>query len=147
MLDDYIQKFQLTDNIEMDLVHEMVAAKWRQARAAKIETEYFDKAATAGEAFDANCNKIGAVQRYAAGFRREYSRALKELLDLRKHAATPPEAEPASEPEPATQPEPPAPSQPDPEPQDAEPRFTTSEFARLIRENSYPITLPITRLR
>src|SRR5580704_5572735 len=44
LLTAYLQQFQPGGPVELDLVHEMVAAKWRLDRIALIETQLFTAA-------------------------------------------------------------------------------------------------------
>src|SRR5258708_26224618 len=43
LLESYIESLQPVDPLEMDLVVEMVNAKWQQSRLQKFETELFDR--------------------------------------------------------------------------------------------------------
>jgi hypothetical protein len=104
LLNSYIEELQPTSTIEMDLVTEMVNAKWQQRRLSNIESqlfeEYMEKAKkfsdvasdpnnptidhTAGFSFMANSTSLPMLNRMAARFERTYSRALNNLLRLRR---------------------------------------------------------------
>src|SRR6266849_3578833 len=43
LLESYIESLQPVDPVEMDLVVDMVNAKWQQRRVQKFETELFDQ--------------------------------------------------------------------------------------------------------
>ena len=109
LLDAYIQQLRPIGPVELDLVHEMVAAKWRLNRIARIETqlfaesidyveEYSDDPLTPEQAL------TSAFERLAGGaslnvlqsrFARAYSRALRNLLQLQRDRNKPPAAPPA----------------------------------------------------
>jgi hypothetical protein len=101
LLAAYRQQFQPDGPVELDLVHEMVAAKWRLDRIAIIETQLFADAiadeedrsddpltpteALAG-AFEtlANHNALAVLHRMESRLGRTYSRALHNLLQLQR---------------------------------------------------------------
>jgi hypothetical protein len=101
MLDSYIQHFHPISRIELDLVHEMAAAKWRQGRMWAVETELLTQKMQEQEerlqdqypdqeiarltlAFRAleamEC--LASVNRVEARMERAYSRALRTLMQL-----------------------------------------------------------------
>ena len=42
LMEDYIVRFQPIDGVELDLVHKMIAATWREKRVAAMETSLFE---------------------------------------------------------------------------------------------------------
>jgi hypothetical protein len=42
LMDDYILRFQPVDGVELDLVHKMIAATWREKRVTAMETALFE---------------------------------------------------------------------------------------------------------
>jgi len=104
MLDAYIQQFQPEGDVELDLVEEMVAAKWRQRRLWAIETDLFGQETLEvkaeldddkieytpitplTQAYD-NLSQRPALQllvRHEARLERAYSRAFKNLQELQR---------------------------------------------------------------
>jgi len=111
LLTAYIQQFQPDGPVELDLVHEIVAAKWRLDRIALIETQLFTDAIAHEEdhsdhpltptqaltgAFErlANHNSFAVLHRMESRLGRAYSRALRNLLQLQRLRQQP--AEPAT---------------------------------------------------
>jgi len=101
LLTAYIQQLQPDGPVELDLVHEMVAAKWRLDRIALIETQLFagaiaveedrsDHPLTPTEALAggferlANGSSLAVLHRMESRLARAYSRALRNLLQLQK---------------------------------------------------------------
>ena len=104
LLESYIQSLQPIDPVEMDLVVEMVNAKWQQRRLQKFETQLFDhemdeerekldeKYESYDETFEqthafrmlTHCPSLRMVHREASRLERTYYRALNNLLRLRK---------------------------------------------------------------
>jgi hypothetical protein len=104
LLNSYIEELQPTSPIEMDLVTEMVNAKWQQRRLSNIESQLFEECMekakkfsdepsdpnnptidhTAGFSFMAESTSLPMLNRMAARFERTYSRALNNLLRLRE---------------------------------------------------------------
>lgn len=111
MLDSYIEQFQPAGQIELDLIHEMAAAKWRQGRLWAVETEFLaqkmqelecrlkgdypdQEIARLTLAFRAlsGTECLTSIHRIEARLERAYSRALRNLLQLqafRQRSATP----------------------------------------------------------
>jgi hypothetical protein len=106
LLESYVEKFQPTDPVEMDLVLEMVNAKWRQRRLYNIETDLFEQQmAKEKEEIEASYISYNESVEHAFAFRRlaesgsltmlsriefrlerTYSRALRDLLRMRYDA-------------------------------------------------------------
>src|SRR4051794_11971804 len=42
LMDDYIVRFQPIDGVELDLVHKLIAATWREKRVIAMETSLFE---------------------------------------------------------------------------------------------------------
>ena len=113
LLTSYIRQFQPVGPAELDLVHEMVAAKWRLQRLAIIETqlyvdsmqrvkEYADHRLSPAEsltqAFErlANSGSYSFLHRAESSLERTYSRALRNLIQLQglRRSPEPPAAPP-----------------------------------------------------
>jgi hypothetical protein len=109
LLDSFIRKFRPQDEVELELVTEMVAARWRLRRiwaiqtAAldlqmdKMETEVAEKfqvitePTRLGLAFTTMANEGRSLQlllRYESTYRRMYNQAQRDLLRLRESAAS-----------------------------------------------------------
>ena len=99
LLQMYIEKFQPRDGVEMNLVDEMVAARWRQQRGWVIQTAVFNlqlesalqEATSAPEsmalAFIAMSNHeklLELILRYETSYSRMHDRAIKALFRLRE---------------------------------------------------------------
>jgi hypothetical protein len=103
MLASYTQQFHPEGRAEMDLVEEMVAAKWRQRRLWAIETDLledemlqqtekldqdgtsYDPITPLSFAYDALASKsLPFLSRHESRLERTYYRALKTLLELRR---------------------------------------------------------------
>src|SRR6266404_6579402 len=104
LLESYIQSLQAIDPVEMDLVVEMVNAKWQQRRVQKFETELFDrKMEEEKEELDEDYESYSEIfeqthafqmltyspslqmlHREASRLERTYHRALNNLLRLRQ---------------------------------------------------------------
>ena len=104
LLESYIQSLQPIDPVEMDLVVDMVNAKWQQRRVQKLETELFDremdeqkerlneKYESYDETFEqtyafrmlTHCPSLQMLHREASRLERTYHRALNDLLRLRQ---------------------------------------------------------------
>ena len=104
MLDAYIQQFQPIGPVELDLVEEMVAAKWRQRRLWSIETDLIEdqiliqteKLDKKYSDYDPHCplsyayaalaesGSLPFLTRNESRLERAYSRALKFLLELQR---------------------------------------------------------------
>jgi len=105
LLDSYIDNLQPTGPIEMDLVTEMVNAKWQQRRLSNIESQLFEEymerakkvyglsgdshhhetvVQTAGFRIMAESTSLTMLNRMGARLERTYSRALNNLLRLRR---------------------------------------------------------------
>jgi hypothetical protein len=125
--DSYIAKFQPQDDVEMDLVHEMVAALWRLRRMRGIETALFDlemdrqeediekdfshideptRTAVAYTSLANNSNTLSLYLRYESTFRRSFDRALANLLHLRATLSAPTDAPTAGTPDTPAAPKP-----------------------------------------
>jgi hypothetical protein len=104
LLQSYIEKFQPRDGVEMNLVDEMVAARWRQQRVWMIQTAALDLQMDSQEeeientllklteptriamAFTAMANHEKALEllmRYETSYSRMHDRAMKALDRLR----------------------------------------------------------------
>jgi len=97
--DSYVQHLHPTNPIEMDLVLEMVNAKWRQRRLLNIETELFEREMreqkkvykSYSEIVEHTCAfktlalsvSLQVLNRSQSRLERTYSRALNNLLRLR----------------------------------------------------------------
>ena len=104
MLDAYIQQFQPIGPVELDLVEEMVAAKWRQRRLWSIETDLIEdqiliqteKLDKDYSDYDPHCplsyayaalaesGSLPFLTRNESRLERAYSRSLKFLLELQR---------------------------------------------------------------
>jgi hypothetical protein len=104
LLDAYIHQFQPEGPAELDLVEEMVAAKWRQRRLWAIETDLLEdemmvqkkKLDSDGETYDeitplsfayrdlAASSALPFLTRHESRLERAYFRALKTLLELQR---------------------------------------------------------------
>lgn len=99
LLQMYIEKFQPRDGVEMNLVDEMVAARWRQQRGWVIQTAAFDlqmekeeqevtsEPARLALAFIAMANQekiLELIMRYETSYSRMHDRAMKALYRLRE---------------------------------------------------------------
>ena len=101
LLASYLHKLQPDGPVELALVHEMVAAKWRLDRIAAIETQLFGEAIDHVEEYAddplnelqalahgferiANSSSFSFLYRIESRLTRAYSRALRNLLQLQK---------------------------------------------------------------
>ena len=99
LLQMYIEKFQPQDGVEMNLVDEMVAARWRQQRGWVIQTAALDlqmenqevevrsEPGRLAQAFTAMANQekmLELIMRYETSFSRMHDRAMKALFRLRE---------------------------------------------------------------
>jgi len=104
LLDSYVQDLQPNGPVEMDLVLEMVNAKWRQRRFHNVETEIFERQmAEQKQKIDVDYKSYDEVVEHTRAFKtlvhsvalpmlhhnetrleRTYSRALNNLLHLRR---------------------------------------------------------------
>jgi hypothetical protein len=104
LLDAYIGQFQPDGPAELDLVEEMVAAKWRQRRLWAIETDLLEdemmvqrkKLDADGETYDevtplsfayrdlSASSALPSLTRHESRLERAYFRALKTLLELQR---------------------------------------------------------------
>ena len=135
LLQMYIEKFKPQDGVEMNLVDEMVAARWRQQRGWAIQTASIDLQMETQEfeirsepqrlalAFITMANQekvLELIMRYETSYSRMHDRAMKALYRLREEQdlrndpkpvpqapKTPPET--ITKPEHPAQPEPPKP--------------------------------------
>ncbi len=116
LLTSYLDQFRPAGPAELDLVHEMVAAKWRLQRLAIIETqlyvEYTERvqedadrplspveSLTAAFTLLANTNSFPFLHRVESRLERTYSRALRTLIQLQRarQSSDPPQAPPPDE--------------------------------------------------
>ena len=164
LLDSYLDYFHPSSPVELDLVQEMVAAKWRLNRTALIETqlladsiafvderheEFSDDdeppltpAQALAKGFDRMSATSSFLYRIQSRLERAYSRALRTLLQLQKLRPSPG----ASEPDPATAPEPSANLHPTPQPPAAPPSiFENENCTNEPTAPSSPIGLSICR--
>jgi len=114
----YINRFLPQDSIEMDLIDDMVGARWRLRRIAGLQTAQFELQMSLGDANPyreykltdqpkrlatalgraANQDKtLELLIRYETTYSRMYDRAMKALERLRKEASITPESEPYEE--------------------------------------------------
>ena len=103
LVDSYVQDLQPTDSVEMDHVVEMANAKWHLRRLYKMETEMFERQmdrqkAELNKAYSSydevfaqtyayqKLSESGSLQmlNMASRLKRDYSRALSDLLRLRR---------------------------------------------------------------
>ena len=101
LLSSYLDQFQPDGPAESDLVHEMVAAKWRLQRLAIIETQLYiesmehaeenadgplnpAESLTAAFTWLASSNSFNVLQRVESRLERSYSRALRNLIQLQR---------------------------------------------------------------
>ena len=119
LLAAYTNQFLPNGPVELDLVHQMVAAKWRLRRLSTIETQLFAKAIareeeraadrdeeqltpteSLAEAFSslANSPDLAFLHRTESRLERSYSRALRNLLQL-QHLRQPRPEPPSGPPE------------------------------------------------
>ena len=110
MLDAYIHQFQPEGEVELDLVEEMVAAKWRQRRLWAIEADLFEEEMMEAKgkldddeieytpitpltrAYD-NLSQRPALQllvRHESRLERAYSHAFKHLQELQRQRSSQP---------------------------------------------------------
>jgi len=120
MLQDYIDEIQPTSRIQMDLIQQMAAAKWRQQRLWTAETASLDltidrqheilskefvsidgptRLAIAFQSTSAN-GTLGLFHRYETSMRRSWDRALDRLERLRAQSRKLPDTKFPSEPSP-----------------------------------------------
>ena len=115
LLDSYVQQFQPDGPVELDLIQDMVAAKWRLQRLALIETQLFIESIEHVEqnhddfspiesltsAFEriVQDNSLAFLNRAESRLERTYSRALRNLIQLQKlrQPTDPPSAPPPGE--------------------------------------------------
>jgi len=137
MLDAYLLELQPQGPVELDLVEEMVAAKWRQRRLRAIESELLDEEMNDVEVWFRDRGKeynnlsvltrayrrqaeiaLALLTRHEARLERAYSRALKNLLELQRQRNPHPTAHnPQQKMQERTQPQPiSAPAPPFPQP-------------------------------
>ena len=126
LFEAFVQKFAPRDAVELELVTEMVAARWRLRRIWLIHTATLEHQMNImkGElseqftfltdpsrlslAFTTLANQEKSLQlllRYESTYRRSYNKAQQDLLKLRESASyteMPNEPEPASKPSPST---------------------------------------------
>src|SRR5260221_965607 len=113
LLDSYVQDFHPVGTAEMAAVIDMVDAKWRQRRLLNIEAEMFQRQMVkqkkevdaAYESYNeviehtfafqelSESRGLAMVSQMESRFKRDYSRALSDLLRLRRLRASTPVAE------------------------------------------------------
>jgi hypothetical protein len=122
LIAEYIQRFHPANTPELELVHQMISARWRLRRLRSMETEIFDmrveehgmfnkerheqrsperKQAVAFQSLANTTQTLTQLSRYEARLERSYDRAFESLNKLR--ALPPP---PETEPQPVESPEP-----------------------------------------
>ena len=84
LLSDYIRYHNAVGSIELDLVHEIAANRWRLRRCLRLESAAFDAAIenNPDEVLDSTFGQNGALRqlsRYEGRLRRAYERATAEL--------------------------------------------------------------------
>jgi hypothetical protein len=103
LLNSYIEELQPNGTIEMDLVTEMVNAKWQQRRFSNIESQLFEEYMERAKKYNQSGDSLPATIEQTAGFHimaestaltmlnrmqsrleRSYSRALNNLLRVRR---------------------------------------------------------------
>jgi hypothetical protein len=112
LLDSFIKRFRPSDEIELDLLEEMAASRWRLRRIEGMETALIQQAinqqmeALGDEADPAlarelayaelleNSKGLRLLNRYAKDLRRSYEKAMKELIELKLQTPEVPEALP-----------------------------------------------------
>jgi hypothetical protein len=112
LFDGYVARFLPQDDAELSLVEEMVAACWHLRRAMAIETHTIDlemDSRTSGTELDrltaafgdlANSPKLSLLYRYQTRLHLMHSRAIRDLMLLRRGAEAPaPATEPLDAPE------------------------------------------------
>ena len=161
LLQMYIEKFKPQDGVEMNLVDEMVAARWRQQRGWAIQTASIDLQMETQEfeirsepqrlalAFITMANQekvLELIMRYETSYSRMHDRAMKALYRLREEQdlrndpkPAPPAPKtpqtPKTPPETITKSEHPAPSTPTPNSVYAKNRPTTNPKRSPEEEN------------
>ncbi len=161
LLQMYIEKFKPQDGVEMNLVDEMVAARWRQQRGWVIQTASIDLQMETQEfeirsepqrlalAFITMANQekvLELIMRYETSYSRMHDRAMKALYRLREEQdlrndpkPAPPAPQtpqtPKTPPETITKSEHPAPSTPTPNSVYAKIRPTTNPKRSPEEEN------------
>ncbi|MFN3324323.1 MAG: hypothetical protein ACK5AZ_12565 [Bryobacteraceae bacterium] len=126
ILDAYVADLKPETQVEMDLVEEMVGAKWRMYRVWQMETGIFDietyhmeaeleehytefeetlRSAFTLRKLAENPNALNYLSRHESRLRRMYNQALQNLLQLqdRRRAEQAAQTAPAPEPVPAEQ--------------------------------------------
>jgi hypothetical protein len=112
--DAYIRRFQPADDIELDLVEEMVAARWRQQRMWAVESAALDdqldaqradvdqtytlitpdvRTALAFVKLADESRALALINRYESRYSRQFYRALKALKELQSNR--PPQTQPS----------------------------------------------------
>jgi hypothetical protein len=148
----YFDQFQPQNQVELDLVKEMVSAKWRQERMWSLEAATIDfrmdcsrakidqawiltpraRAAVAVNEEASDFKSFPNFARYDAMLSRMYNRALRTFRDIRANPIPPPVAEIEDQ----TSAEPPLQNEPKPIPINAPLRNEPSA----ARPNNFPIT-------
>ncbi|MFN7924053.1 MAG: hypothetical protein U0Q16_28380 [Bryobacteraceae bacterium] len=110
-LQDYIDRFQPADNVEMQLVEQLAATQWRMRRAWALETAAIDhemlssaepvesiddptRAALAHRKLTDTSRSLAALERHEARLTREFHRVLTELRQLQSTRIPPPAGNP-----------------------------------------------------
>ena len=104
LLWDYVRHYQPIGAIELDLVHEIAANRWRMRRCLRLESAALDAAfeqnpdAVLDGAFGPN-GAIRTLSRYEGRLRRAYERATAELRRIQSERIAEAEAKRANTPE------------------------------------------------
>ena len=102
--DAYIERFQPTDQVELDLVESMAASRWRLRRVTSIESgiladglkiaDRHEQEHRLAYAFKTNGESLAKLTRYENSLNRAFDRALKQLQLLQKSRLSPPVGSP-----------------------------------------------------
>ena len=154
--ESYLARFEPQDQVELDLVDQMVAARWRLERIWTIESAVIEikmrtqepqverdfaiidqetRTAVAFEGLAEDSKVLQLVSRYESRYQRNYSNALKTLLLLRASSPLPNEPNPKNEhpPEPGPVPVQPTPS-PAPAPRPVQPNQAAGSPSPIRRD-------------
>ncbi len=115
LLSDYLHRYAPVGTAELDLVHEIAAARWRLRRIVRMESAIFDRQielsleassdADPALALAENLKPITMLGRYENRIRRSYEKALVELKALQTTRKSTEEANKQNEPKPIATPE------------------------------------------
>jgi hypothetical protein len=80
---EYFAYFHPTNNLELDAVHEMISAKWKQHGLSDLEKALLEAERCSPTAVEDKAEAITAIERCDAVYSRQYDRAYHRLWDLR----------------------------------------------------------------